>query len=125
MKQVGRKYEAINLMKLYSLGSANGWNEILTDCYRKQDINRLAKIRYQIAAGMDDLVKQKLNTEEMILWFIRLNRSLEITAKKIVRQKYPLPNDNPLATADFSSASLEAKRKRDHELAVFFKNSSY
>lgn len=79
---MSRKFEAINLMALYAKGSANGWNEILNECYLKRDINRLAKIRYQICAGMDDVAKAKLNTDDINTWFVRLTMSLENTAKK-------------------------------------------
>jgi len=122
---VSRKFEAIDLTKLYSLGSANGWNEILTDCYNRRDIGKLAKIRYQIQAGMDDLVKLKLNTDEMCVFFVRLNRSIENTAKKIIKIRHPLPEDNPLGHDNFSIASITAKRKRDDDLALFLKQSAY
>lgn len=122
---MSRKYEAIDLMKLKSLGSANGWNEVLRECVLNGDINRLAKIKYQVSAGMDDLVKLKLNTEDMCVWFIRLTRSLENTAKEILRQKYPLPQDNALDKTNHTLKTLEAKRKRDHELQLFFKKSNY
>jgi hypothetical protein len=74
---------------------------------------------------MDDVAKAKLNDEKIILWFIRLNRSLENTAKKIIRIKHPMPHDNPLLAKDFSKDKLETKRKRDAELQLFFRNSSY
>lgn len=122
---MSRKFEAIDLMKLKALGSANGWNEFLDDCVLKLDIERLAKVRYQIAAGMDDLAKKKMNTEEMNLFFIRLNRSLENTARQIVRKRNPLPHDDPLEAANWSSEYLEAKRKRDRELAAFLRKSAY
>ena len=120
-----RKYEAIDLAKLYALGSTNGWNEVLNDRFAKRDIDGLAKLRYQIAAGMDDLAKKKLNTEEMNIWFIRLNRSIELTAKKILRAKYPLPEDNPLDFANRTASTGDLKKKRDDELARFFKKSAY
>lgn len=120
-----RKHEAIDLAKLYALGSTNGWNEILNDRLAKQDIDGLAKLRYQIAAGMDDLAKKKLNTDEMNVWFVRLNRSIELTAKKIIRAKYPLPEDNPLDFANRTSKTYDSKKKRDEELSKFFKRSAY
>lgn len=122
---MSRKFEAINLMALYAKGSANGWNEILNECYLKRDINRLAKIRYQICAGMDDVAKAKLNTDDINTWFVRLTMSLENTAKKILRAKYPMPHDNPLIAKDSDPRALEAKRKRDYELSIFMKESSY
>lgn len=121
-----RKYEAIDLMKLKSLGSHVGWNQMLTDCFDKRDINRLAKIRYQIQAGMDDLVKSKLNTSEMNVWYCRLMKSLEITAKRIIKAKHPLPQDNPLIAKKTEYLKFgEAKKRRDLELKSFLQKSSY
>lgn len=125
-----RKYEPIDLLKLYTKGSNNGWNEFLSDCYDRQDINKLAKVRYQICAGMDDLAKLKLNDDKMNVWFVRLMKSLEITAKKILRTKYPMPGDSLIAANDFSDSvtkakMLAAKRKRDQELKLFFEKSAY
>lgn len=118
-----RKYDAIDLMKLYSLGSFNGWNEILTECYEKRDMNRLAKIRYQTQAGMDDLVKLKLNGPEIVEWYCRLIRSLEITAKRILKKKHPMPGDTNSFNKNLDE--LSAKRKRDEEFNQFLYNSSY
>ncbi|MBK8260102.1 MAG: hypothetical protein IPK80_02055 [Nannocystis sp.] len=70
---------------------------------------------------MDDLAKKKLNTEEMNIWFIRLNRSIENTAKKILREKYPLPEDNPLDFENRTAVTGDMKKKRDDELAKFLK----
>lgn len=117
-----RKYEAIDLAKLYSLGSNNGWNEILTDCLKKRDVNRLVKIRYQIQAGMDDLTKQKLNTDQMSSWFLRLQKSIEDTIRKIIKLQSSMPLDNPL---EKSKDSLDQKRKRDFDLEQHLKKSSY
>lgn len=122
---MSRKYEALDLTKLYSLGSFRGWNDFLTECLDKGDINALAVLRYRIAAGMDDLAKAKLNTEDMCVFYIRLNRSIENTAKAIIRRKHPLPQDDPLNGSDSTRKTLEAKRKRDHELQMFMKKSAY
>lgn len=109
-------------MQLYTKGDYRVWNHILTKCLRKMDMDRLATLRYQLQAGMDDLAKKKLNTDEMCKWFIRLQNSVENTAKKILRKKYPNPCDNPL-TIDL--ASLDAKRKRDHEFELWLKKTGY
>lgn len=118
-----RKHEAIDLMKLYSLGSHNGWNEVLTECYDKRDIKRLAKLRYQIQAGMDDLSKLKLNGPDIIEWYCRLVRSIEITAKRIVKRKHPMPGDNNSFNKNLDE--LAAKRKRDEEFNRFMHLSAY
>ncbi len=119
-----RKHEAIDLMKLYSIGDNKIWNKMLTECFNQMNINRLAIIRYQIQAGMDDLAKNKLNNEQIIIWYCRLMKSLEITAKRIIKRKHPLANDNPLLT-NLHSSGLELKRKRDLELKKFLEGSSY
>lgn len=120
-----RKYESIDLMKLYSLGSNNGWNEYLTSCLNSQNINALAKTRYQIQAGMTDIANKKLNTPEIDVWFIRLNKSIEDTARAIIRKKHPLPGDNPLIDLKTRLSSHDVKKARDQELRSFFKSSAF
>lgn len=121
-----RKYQPIDLMKLYSQGSSNGWNEFLTTCYNKRDINSLGKMRYSVQAGMDDLAKKKLNTDEINSWFCRLIKSIEITAKRIIKIKHPLPGDNPLIAKNKEFAPMKIiKQRRDQELAKFMVASSY
>lgn len=122
---MSRKYDAIDLMKLYSQGSNNGWNEFLTECYGKSDINKLAKVKYQIAVGMTDLANGKLNTPDIDVWFVRLNRSLELTAKRIIKFRNPLPGDNPLIAMKTRESVHDIKKKRDGELAKFMRDSSF
>lgn len=117
-----RKWEPIDLMKLYTLANSQAWNMMLTQCYHNLDFNRLAKVRYQICAGMTDLAKQGLNTNEINIWFARLHRSIDITARRMSKKKWPMPGDNPLGKS--SPSALEAKRKRDAELAKFMHESS-
>jgi len=119
------RHDYIDLLKLYSSGSHKGWNEVLDQCFKTKNINRLARIRYGIQAGMDKLAKEKLNDEKLNIFFIRLNRSLEQTARAIIRNKHPLPGDNPLIAKEHDKKFLEVKRKRDRELAAFFKKSAY
>jgi len=119
-----KKFEGIDLLKLYTSGSYKGWNEYLDNCVRTRNINSLAKLRYQLQVGMSDLAKNKLNDEKIDIWFVRLIKSIEKTAKHILRIKHPMPGDNS-ATAKAHPGWLEIKRKRDLELAIFFKNSSY
>ena len=123
---MSRKYEAIDLMKLYTHGSHKGWNEFLDQCLRFQNINALAKLRYQICAGMDDLAKAKLNDDKMDIWFTRLTRSIEQTAKKLIKLRHPMPGDGIVAGTEFDVAKYKlAKQKRDAELQKFLKDSSY
>jgi len=126
-----KKHDGIDLMKLYTLGSANGWNEFLHKCYKNKKIDDLAKVKYQISVGMDNLAKQKLNTNEINNWFARCIRSLEITAKKIIKLKYPNPLDTMISTDLYKLSVFEKekitknKRQRDEALKEFFRKSSY
>jgi hypothetical protein len=113
-------------MKLYSQGSSNGWNEFLTNCYNKRDINALGRMRYSVQAGMDDLAKKKLNTDEINAWFCRIIKSIEITAKRIIKVRHPLPGDNPLIAKKLEYIDSKLiNQKRDQELAKFMATSSY
>jgi len=121
-----RKVESVDLMKLYSQGSSNGWNDFLNACYKSQNINALGKMRYAVQAGMDDLAKKKLNTDDINIWFCRLIKSIEITAKRIIKTKFPLPGDNPLIAKNSEYIDQrKIKQKRDQELAKFMHESSY
>lgn len=97
---------------------------MLSKNLRAQNINELAKIRYQIQAGMDDLAKAKMNDEKMITFYIRLLKSLENTAKQVLRLKHPMPGDNPLIANKYPD-KLAAKRARDQEWAKFLHRSAY
>lgn len=113
-------------MKLYSKGGHSIWNKMLNECLERRDINRLGKIRYQVQAGMDDLSKNHLNHPEMNVWFARLIKSIENTAKKIIKIKHPEPADNPLIANDEQwKKRIELKRKRDRELMQFMRENSY
>lgn len=119
-----RKHDSIDLMKLYSLGSSNGWNQMLSVCLRNLDINKLMQVKYGIESGMDDLVKKKLNTDDVNVWYLRLVKSIENTAKQIIKIRNPLPHDNPLIAKDHSKTK-DIKTKRDKELYDFIKKSSF
>ena len=120
--------ESIDLFKLYAQGSHVGWNEFLTDCLNKQDINRLCKMMRAIQHGADDLAKKKLNDEKMNLFYIRLLKSIEMTVRKIIRIKHPNPRDNPMFKNNPALAEakwIEVKCKRDQELEMMLRKASY
>lgn len=121
---MSRKPNAIDIVKLAAKSSAKDWNIFLTNCYRKKDMNRLAQARAQLQAGMAKAAKEKLNTEKLQILFIRLQNSIENTMKKIIREKYPNPCDNPLDAINHPDA-LALKRRRDHELERWLKKTSY
>lgn len=98
---------------------------MLEECQASGDINRLARVRYQIQAGMDDLAKRKLNSEEIIVWYLRLMRSLEITAKRIYKRKVPMPGDYHIVGNVISLDAQTAKKLRDEMFNKFLHDSAY
>lgn len=114
----------VDLIKLYASCDHSQWNQYLTERLRLRDVSGLTEMRVALQVGMSDLAKKKLNTEKMILWFIRLQRSIEKTIQKIVREANPNPCDNPLIAAHHRYAKPE-KKIRDHDLELFFKRYSY
>lgn len=130
MSRATRKYEEIDLMKLYASGSHVGWNQYLSECYDNNNINSLARMRYALQSGMDKLAKLKLNDEKMSVFYIRLLKSVEITAKKIIKKINPSIFDAPTLHGIKTKkqkplSALDAKRKRDKDLELFLTNSSF
>ncbi len=126
---MSRKEEAIDIMRLWSQGSANGWNDALTKYHVQGNIRALARLRYGLQAGMDDLTKSKLNNEKISLFFVRLQKSIENTMRAILREKYPNPFDDPLYNnrplPEKEMKWREVKRRRDQEMNAFLKQSGY
>lgn len=109
---------AIDIMKLYTHGSNVGWNEFLTECHNTKNINKLAKVKRELQEGMAALAKTKLNTDDINTQFARWVSSIEKTARKIIREKYPVDKTDTKT----SKANLKA---RHFELANFFRKTSY
>lgn len=125
------KFDSIDVMKLYTFGSSNGWNEFLSHCYETNNINKLAKVKRELSIGMDNLAKQQLNSDDINTQFVRWVRSLEITAKKIIKKMHPMPTDttSKLQLDKIDSVDREkiqkAKRERDRALQDFLRKSSF
>jgi hypothetical protein len=118
------KHLKIDLLNLYAKTSVNEWNVFLTTCLQKKDLHTLQQVFYGTQLGMNDLAKAKLNTQKINVWFVRLQRSIEITIKKIIKSKDPSPLDNPLNAKDFAH-KIGDKRKRDHEIELYLKRIRY
>ena len=101
----------IDLLNLYAKTNHTEWNNFLSKCLRNQDLHSLEKVFYGIQLGMNDLAKNKLNTEKINIWFIRLQRSIELTMKRIIKNKQPSPLDNPHNAKQWAH-KIEEKRKR-------------
>lgn len=125
---MAHKYPAIDLLDLYAKSNTDEWNAWLSLCLKTHNIQELKRVRYGIQVGMSNLAKQKLNDEKISVFFIRLNRSIEHTAKHILRILQPNPLDNPRSdfkTNDQFARALDMKRKRDDEFERFLRESSY
>jgi hypothetical protein len=71
-----------------------------------------------------------MNSEDMINLFIRLQRSIEITGRRLLKKMYPSPMDNQhinQTTFDLESHNKArlAKKMRDEMFQRYFKGASY
>ena len=125
MAKLDYSQQQIDLMKLYTESNSVKWNDFLTECFRNHDINRLMATRIGLQAGMKVLADGKLNSDKINSWYIRLNRSIEETAKKIIRVRHPMPTDNPNNKEFKTEKWIQAKKNRDNEFEEFLLRSSY
>lgn len=118
------KSEGIDLLKLYVNGTSEKWNAWLTDRLSVNDVNGLVDVRRRLQIGMTNLAEQKLNTDAMISQFLRWQKSIDDTIKKIHERKNP----NPLYTSSDKSLHpkhLDDKRKKRVELENFLRKVGY
>lgn len=118
------QHNKIDLMILYAKNDSTQWNKFLYRCLVKKDVNRLVATLKGIQIGMTDLANKNLNSQEIQVWFIRLQRSIENTLKQIYRDVYPTICDNPAVAKDHLD-QIEVKRKRDGDLEKFLRDGSY
>lgn len=118
------KPQKIDLMELYAKSGTKIWNHFLSVCLTKKDLATLEKVLYGIQLGMEDLAKKNLNTNELILWFLKIQKSLEDTIKKVVRLKRPHPLDNPSNKSEWLK-EIQSKRDRDMELERHLRKIRY
>jgi 4-diphosphocytidyl-2C-methyl-D-erythritol kinase len=119
----------IDILKFYAEVNHQEWNAFLTKCYRKSDVAELLKFRNAFQQGMADLEKQKMNSEKIAIWFVRIQRSIENTLKQIFRDKNPNPLYDPmnkdLHQKDQAERFLQEKRKQQNELEQIIKLHNY
>lgn len=121
-----RKFPAIDIIKLYAKWDIYNWNEWLTQKYEESNINDLAEALYGLQVGMSIVSKKKLNDEKLDIWFVRICRSIENTAKSIIRKKTPNSLDLPPIPGQIRKLTdIDAKRKRDMEFTEFLKRSRF
>lgn len=145
-KTINRKWPNVSIIGIKDKLSISNWNSFLTKCYRENDVLSLKKILYGIQADMSDLQKTGVADSEIVNLFLRLQTSIEKTARRLFRKIYPSPLDDPRnnartnkrllikngsdttsierAKADFYKSEV-AKKKRDHEFEKFLTDSRF
>lgn len=109
----------IDFLSLYIKGDVHKWNHFLSVCLEYRDLPSLEKVLYGIQVGMDKLVKEKLNTDKVNLVFVRMQKSIEDTMKKILKLKNPNPLDNPFHKGTI--AQTVAKKARDEQIERYLR----
>mgnify|MGYP001578012671 FL=1 len=109
------KPQKIDILKLYANGDTKAWNTFLSGCLQNYDLLALEKVLYGIELGMQDLAKQKMNSDKINAWFLRLQRSIEKTIRDIIRSKNPHPLDDPFNKEKFGHM-IDSKKKRDEDI---------
>lgn len=126
---IGHKYPAVDLLKLYSQGNEKTWCDYLLKVQKTKDFEGALKMRFGLQAGMDDLVKKRLDTTAIHIWFSRLIVSIEKNLRWIYREKYPNPLDNPLNKKGLTNEQFvnfrRMKRERDQNFEIILKQWSY
>lgn len=142
---MNRKWDALDVFHLYAQSNFKQWNNFLNVMYEKSDVTGIEKTIYGLNAGMTDLVKTSLwkglfetkaeavlsqkssgskdtpaSREHVTETYLRMQRSLEDTAKRIFRDKNPHPNDHPLKK---QMNMIKSKKERDIKLEEFFRKA--
>lgn len=125
------KYPMIDLGRLLLQWNEDDWTAMLSKCERDADVEKLKSTLYGICRGMSELARVKLNDERTVLAFMNLQRSIEVTLKRILRKKYPsiLDNAPTLNLKDVAPLrlrkELDNKRKRDLEFKLFLRDARF
>lgn len=116
--------EPIDIVKLYAKCDTVTWNKFLTFCFERHDVQKLSDVLLRCQLGMDQAVKQGLNTDELCHWFMRIQASLEKTLKRIYRAKNanPLYNSNNKELVD---KFIKEKRQADLDFERFLKSTRF
>jgi len=117
---IGRDHEAIDLMKLFSQGCNETWNQYIHKLQQTKDFEGALKVRYGIQAGMDDLVKKRLNNATFDTLYASLIRSIDKNLRWIYRAKYPNPLDNTLNKHAYTTYQVATFRKQKKERDLRF-----
>lgn len=89
-----------------------------------KDVKTLSDTLYGIQVGMETISKNKLNTEKISIFYIRLERSLRNTLKQIWRDENP----NPLyknSNKDAEAHIIKDKKKKDEQLEIILRGMMF
>lgn len=121
------KYPAIDILKIMAKSEREEWNAWLRKRYELKDLEGLIAWRYGMNLGMAVCRKRGVVTDnpgdawsqEIVNLWIRMTRSIEITAKRVIKERFPMPGakENP-------DRFREVKKKRDLEIHRFMRESS-
>lgn len=126
-----RKFETLDVIKMYATLTADVWRTVLEKCIRNNDINRLIEIRYGLQAGLSDASKSGMCPDKITFWAIKRIRNLETCAKEVIKRRNPMPGDvvvsktNKGKRKDYVMDAVVAKRNRDRELQTFLLKSNF
>lgn len=125
------KYPMIDLGRLLLVWSEVEWCAMLKKCEEEGDVEKLKSTLYGICRGMSELAKVKLNDQKTCDAFCNLQRSIEVTLKRILRRKYPslldkAPELNLNNVEEHKlRRELDNKRKRDLEFKNFLRDARF
>ena len=149
---MSRKYPAIDILKLISgkesqfyddyqmttfddntaiheskkgMTSHEKWNEWLTRCLDKNDLEQLIKVRYGLQVGIDDLNKKGLSSQTIVEIWCRWVGSIEKTARRIIKKRYPIPKIDAKMDPDTFAKTFKAKKMLENEFEIFMRKSSF
>lgn len=111
---------AIDLLKLITESNTKKWNSYLTLCRKTGNHSDLAKTYKGLQEGMNKLAKQNMSSERISVIFLRLQKSLENTAKEIFRDQHKEYILKPTTLEQ-----INIKRKLDMEFQEWLKKARF
>lgn len=111
---IKRKWPKIDLVHFVANNTYKQWNKYLTRCEYQENVTSLVATYYGLQIGMQDAVRRKLNTPQIIEVFIRLQRSIEKTLRRMYKKKHNKIYMDPLSAEPTKNAILK-KKAQDYE----------
>lgn len=123
---MSRKFDAIDVVKMYSTFSFLAWRTNLRHAVANQQTNKLVGWRYGMQAGLAKANDRNVSSDKINIWTVQRIRDIEKAMKVILRKRHPMAMDNSKADPLLKiHKHREAKRKRDAEFEAFLHKSSF